>query len=144
MSEEEANTVRRSGPIRITLAASVANNLDALQKSIALLCGHVGCETCFSGHACQFTAERDLVIGPRGTVEARANTQRTFTAQDAADTVFVKVAPEAANNIDAVKALVSQVAGLVGCRACHSGFDIYYAQELGVLSAGARGNVTAV
>jgi hypothetical protein len=146
--KQQAKAVRRGGPIRITLAASVAQNLDALRESITTLATRVGHPNCFSGVDCQFVSEREFVIEAKGIVnpvrDPEPSPWRALTSQGANNTVLVKVAPEAAGNIETVKSIVAQVAGLVGCPGCHSGFDIYYAQEVEVLSAGAQGNVSAV
>jgi hypothetical protein len=144
--KQQAKTVRRGGPVRITLAASVAQNLDALRESITTLATRVGHPNCFSGVDCQFVGEREFVIDAKGSIsssEPEPNPWRALTPQ-VSNTVLVKVAPEAAGNIETVKSIVAQVAGLIGCPGCHSGFDIYYAQEVEVLSAGAQGNVTAI
>ena len=52
-------------PIRVSVPAEVAFNLDGLQKSIANLAKRLGCENCFSGRSCYFTLERDYVINPQ-------------------------------------------------------------------------------
>ena len=52
-------------PIRVSVPAEVAFNLDSLQNSIANLAKRLGCEACFSGRSCYFTLERDYVINPQ-------------------------------------------------------------------------------
>lgn len=51
-------------PIRITIPAKVAYNMDALQKSIVNIAEAIGCRTCFSGADCFFEMTRDFVIDP--------------------------------------------------------------------------------
>src|SRR5690606_38485499 len=62
--------IQRSGPVRISLPASVAYNVDALQKSIAEVVDRLGWTRCFSGANCVFQLERDWVINEKLEVTA--------------------------------------------------------------------------
>jgi len=51
-------------PIRVTIPAKVAFDLEKFQNVIAHLAERLGCPKCFSGRECLFELERDLVIDP--------------------------------------------------------------------------------
>src|SRR5215216_3354862 len=51
------------GPIRVTIPAKIAYNLEALEKGIDSLVDRLGCRPCFSGADCTFMHEREFVLG---------------------------------------------------------------------------------
>jgi len=124
----EIHAVRPSGPVRIALAASVANDLDALKKGITSLVERIGCRTCFSGADCRFSVERDFVIDAERKVHPAAVSQDLAFAS--ARSLTVKLAPAVANNIEGVKGAVEAAVARLGCAPCCSGFDINFQQEI--------------
>ena len=50
------------GAVRISMSATVANDLDTFKKGVAAFAEQVGCPECFSGFDCTFESERDFVI----------------------------------------------------------------------------------
>jgi hypothetical protein len=124
------------GPVRITVPASVAYDLGALQQGIAALVDRLGCRACFSGADCTFHLERDFIINE---VRELKSNPLLATVPDTAPalkgrTVFAKIAPEVSYNLDRVQEAVARVAGLLGCSPCHSGFDIAFLHELEVIN----------
>jgi hypothetical protein len=57
-------------PVRVTLPAKVAFDLDAFQKTLINLAERLGCRPCLSGRACLFTLERDFIVDPAGGIDA--------------------------------------------------------------------------
>ncbi|GEM_PF-4627387 len=57
--------------VRVRMPASVAFNLQTLQKSIANLAERLGCKPCISGFDCTFLLERDYLINERAEVLPR-------------------------------------------------------------------------
>jgi len=60
----EANRLRYNKPVRITVPASVAYDLDKFQTAVANLAERLGCKPCLSGAACIFSLETEFVINP--------------------------------------------------------------------------------
>lgn len=63
----DRNAVRLSavaGPVRVTLPADVAFNLDRLNTSLKNLAERLGHVNCLSGAPCLFTLERDFAVNP--------------------------------------------------------------------------------
>ena len=58
-----------AAPVRVTLPAKVAFDLDAFQKTLVNLAERLGCRPCLSGRACLFTLERDFIVDPAGGLE---------------------------------------------------------------------------
>jgi hypothetical protein len=61
----------RAAAVRVRMPASVAFNLQTLQKSIANLAERLGCKPCISGFDCTFLLERDYLINERAEVLPR-------------------------------------------------------------------------
>ncbi|MGH9760754.1 MAG: hypothetical protein ACREDR_04485 [Blastocatellia bacterium] len=133
---------RGSGPIRITLSASVANDIEALKEGIASLAQRTGHPTCFSGVDCHFINEREFVIDPARKAQSWAIPQGPPLA--ASPSVTVRLTSEVANDINKLKNTVAQVAGKLGCSPCHSGFDILFAEEVEFFAVARDGNVQAL
>jgi len=130
---QKIQATRLDGPVRITMPAAVAYDINAFQKSITTLVERLGCRTCFSGADCTFRLERELVINENLEISPWAG--RVGAADPDGDpalksTVYVKLSPEISYNIDRVQSAVAKIAGLLGCDACCSGFDIAFRQEL--------------
>lgn len=58
--------VTRNQPVRVTLPAKIAYDLDAFQKVTARLAEELGCTRCISGADCTFGLENDWVVNPAG------------------------------------------------------------------------------
>jgi hypothetical protein len=58
----------KSNAIRITVPASVANDLNLFTNMLKELGGRIGCKPCISGAACFFDNERDFVVNPEGKI----------------------------------------------------------------------------
>lgn len=141
--------VQRSRPVRISLPASVAYNVDSLKKSIAEIVDRLGCTRCFSGADCVFQLERDWVVNEkleliarpepdpwRPAVVAEPDPQpwRAVAGPDptpwkAARVANVSLSAKVAFDIDSIQEVVAKVAGKLGHAQCFSGFDIGFGLE---------------
>lgn len=52
-------------PVRITLSAKVAYDLNSFQKVLGSLAERLGCPQCLSGVDCTFQLERNFIVDPR-------------------------------------------------------------------------------
>jgi hypothetical protein len=134
-----------SGPIKITLPAKVAYDLEALQLSIEDIMERLGCKPCFSGANCTFGLEREWVINPAAKFEASSRPVTELFAGDLRGEriggVNAVLAPEVSDNIDRVKEAVAHIVERLGCPQCHSGFDIAFRQELDLITVDKEMNV---
>lgn len=69
MKLDDQLKTQAGGAVRISMAASVANDLDAFKKGIVAFAERLGCPECFSGFDCTFESQRDFVLRPGGEVE---------------------------------------------------------------------------
>jgi hypothetical protein len=145
--------VRSGGPVRISLPARVAYNKDALKKTIVSVVENLGCPRCFSGHDCQFSLERNLIVDPDGKVSGSGESHIPSLAVNPDPVpwkVVVGFQGTVAFNIDQVlKAVDNVIAGLAEinaartagpttefvpgiefCNTCHSGRDVTYVNEV--------------
>lgn len=60
----ESRMLQAERPVRISIPASVAYDLDKFQTSVANLAEILGCYKCLSGRACIFMLEDLFVINP--------------------------------------------------------------------------------
>ncbi|HMB52521.1 MAG TPA: hypothetical protein VKU40_04350 [Thermoanaerobaculia bacterium] len=60
-----------SQPIKVSLPARIAYDLDAFQKVTARLAEELGCTRCISGADCTFGLETDWVVNPAGELLSR-------------------------------------------------------------------------
>jgi hypothetical protein len=51
-------------PVRVSLPARAAYDIEAFNKVVVSLAGRLGCDHCLSGAACFFELERDFVVDP--------------------------------------------------------------------------------
>ncbi len=137
----KAAQIQRSGPVRISLPASVAYNVDALQKSIAEIVDRLGCTRCFSGANCVFQLERDWVINEKLEIHAVLDPEpdpwrfdrvagpdpTPWKASNRA--ASVSLAAKVAYNLADIQKVVAEVAGRLGHPQCFSGFDIGFGLE---------------
>jgi hypothetical protein len=61
---ENKNRSKLTGPVRITVPASVAFNLEKMQAVFRNIGENIGCGTCYSGADCILQFERDWVVDP--------------------------------------------------------------------------------
>jgi hypothetical protein len=133
------------GPVRVSLPARVAFDLDALKKSITGLAEQIGHPACFSGADCLFDFERNFVVDAGAKVSSvpfaggwqqdgsaslgRALPQDPIPLQP----VSVTLAPAVRNDLKKVLAAVDRVVNLLGCPSCHSGFPLHFRDELNLI-----------
>lgn len=133
--DQEKLAKRRTGrAVRLTIPAKVAYNLDAFQESIADLVDRLGCRACFSGADCTFQLERDFVVNEALAMSAA----RSRFADDPvpimpASSLSAAIPTEVSYDINRVQKVVAEIAGLLGCEACCSGFDITFRNQLDFL-----------
>jgi hypothetical protein len=128
MTGEAVKGTQATGAVRVVLPASVAFNLDLLKKSIAGLAEQLGCSTCFSGANCFFQMEREFVVEASRVVARDLGAASAFRPSDAA--VNVALGGGVSHDLNKVLGAVERVVGILGCRACCSGFDVFFRNEL--------------
>jgi hypothetical protein len=121
--------IQRTKPVRISLPASVAYNVDALQKSIAEIVDRLGCTRCFSGADCVFQLERDWVVNEKLQFSVRAGDPSPQPSVAALPAARVGLAARVAYNLGDIQKVVAEVAGRLGHPQCFSGFDIGFGLE---------------
>lgn len=141
-----ATAVQR-GPVRISLPASVAYNVDLLKESIAGIVERLGCTRCFSGADCVFQLERDWVVNEKLELVARAEPDpepwvtgpdptpwRAVAGPDPTPWKMSKISnvslsAKVAFDLERIQEVVARVAGKLGHAQCFSGFDIGFGLE---------------
>ena len=126
MAVAERLEISRKKPVRISIPASVAYNVESLQKSIAEIVDRLGCTRCFSGADCTFQLERDFVVNEKLQVNARALGEPNPQPSRA---VGVSLPGRVAYNLGDIQKVVAEVAGKLGHTACFSGFDLAFGIE---------------
>ncbi len=116
---------RLQGPIRITMPAAVAYDLDAFQRGIAGLVGRLGCQACCSGFDITFLHEREFVINEKLEIATVALPQDPVPMRGVTAILPSKVS----YNLEQVQKVVANIANRLGCQACCSGFDITFLHE---------------
>lgn len=126
---------RRDTPMRLTLSASVANDLGALRKGLKDLAERLGHTACATGcNELHLRLEREFVVS-RSKAAVMLNPQPlppVALPQDPIPWKSVRVsAPsQVLDNIDALSSTLEKVLGKLGCPACCSGYDILFQREL--------------
>lgn len=117
-------------PVRITVPAKVAYNLDLFRKSVISLAERLGCPKCVSGRNCYFQLETDFVINESAKLQNEAfrylgdphpEPNRTATAT-------VNFASKAHYNLEGLLKATEDIVGKLGHTQCISGFDISFEQ----------------
>jgi hypothetical protein len=117
-----------AGPIRVTIPASIAFNADSLQRTITNLAELIGCPKCFSGADCLLQMERNFFVDGTKLMAARGpSIEGPFPDPWV---VSVALAPGVKRDLTKVLAAIDKVNGMLGCRACTSGFDIHLRDAL--------------
>jgi|SRR5664279_288739 len=118
------------GPVRVTIPAKIAYDLGTLEKGIESLVDKLGCRTCFSGADCTFVHEREFVLGE---INAGPRPEPWYESRFEAHQVTILLSKDVSYDLDAVKGALKKIVGLGGCP-CHSGLDISFIHELGLVS----------
>ena len=134
----ERNLPIQGGPVRLTMPARVANDLDGLQRALADLAERMGHPACATGCDTLFLQlEREFGVSvaselnpqplppgpPEFVLEARA-----------AKRVEVSVAPAVSENLESLQRAIAITLDKLGCGACCSGFDITFRRELDLIA----------
>jgi hypothetical protein len=139
------------GTVRISMPASVANDLNAFKKGITALAERLGCGSCFSGVDCTFQMERNFVIDEALNVAPVPSASKGVEVTEiSGPSRGVTVTMPATVDYDLKKIL--HVADLIGRNLgqhwlsgglayCCSGFDITFQQELNFM-VDQEGNVS--
>lgn len=137
MSEQIERNLRKNpiGPIRVSMPAKIAYDLDSFRSSLDEILEDLGCLKCFSGAVCTFELERQYVLGSAERInQFPALGRRDLGARDwvsPSRDVMVSVGnPERTFEIDSIYSIIDKVLGELGCLACCSGFDITFRTEL--------------
>lgn len=129
-AKDNLQTRSAYGPVRITIPAKVAYDLESLQKGIGALVDRLGCHPCFSGADCTFLHERDFIINEKMEVVSGPEPQPWRQPLELRPTAFtVTLGRAEAYDLDKVKDIVARVVGKLGHEGCHSGFDITFRHE---------------
>ena len=133
--------IRARGTVRVSIPAKLAYDPKALKKSIGTLMERLGCSKCFSGANCLFTAERDFVFDPGGSISSplsavALNPQPLPPRETLA---IASLAPGNRYDINKVFKAVDSVIRALGACPCHSGFDVLYQNELPVIGIDENG-----
>jgi hypothetical protein len=141
MSERRTSAIQ-GGPVRLTMPARVANDLDGLQRALANLAdrlGHpacaTGCDTLFLELEHEFSVNEASELNPQplppGPSPDRFVAARSLEARSLASRqVQVSVPARVTDDIDALQKAIGNILGKLGCAACCSGFDIEFRREL--------------
>jgi hypothetical protein len=150
---DETKAAWPGGTVRISMPASVANDLNAFKKGITALAERLGCGSCFSGIDCTFQMERDFIIDEALKVApVHGGSQGMAFSEIAGPSRGVTVSMPPAVHYDLRKIL--NVADIIGRNLgqhwlsgglafCCSGFDITFRQELNFIVDN-NGNVTPI
>jgi hypothetical protein len=143
---------RRGGAVRLTLSATVANDLGALEHSLKSLAERLGHPGCASGCDIlllqlerEFTVDNEVELNPQplppgGPVELNpqplppGETVELNPQPIPPGRVFVMIPDEVNNNIEAIQKALTSTVGKLGCQACCSGFDIFFQRELDMIA----------
>lgn len=137
---EKLRPLQRTEPVRISLPASVAYNVDALQKSIAEIVDRLGCTRCFSGADCVFELERDwlvnekleltpLTASPEPVPWRRSAVRKADGSAPIRAERRVALPAKVAYDLGDIQKVVAKVADKLGHAQCFSGFDIGFGLE---------------
>lgn len=135
----DASMLKQRGAVmRLTLSASVANDLKRLKASLKHLAESLGHSACATGcHSLFLHLERDFVVKmERDSVVLNTQPAQTLTSLDpshepmASRALNVTVAGAVLDNIESLGMAIEKVVGRLGCPRCCSGFDIAFKREL--------------
>lgn len=125
---ENLQSPRRGRPVRLTMPASVANDLGRLQETLVGLAERMGHPTCASGcHPLYFHTESDFIAG--GDVDSNPPPVPWAETAGAGNRIDVFLPEGATYDIEQLKAASEIVAARINCRYCHSGIDPTFRDE---------------
>lgn len=116
-----------TNPVRVSLPASVASDIDRLKKAVGSVLGHLGCQACCSGHDIFFELQREFIFDKDLRETSVAMAGRRGGA--AGKTANIGLNPDAASNIDNVFIAIDKLADLTGHTSCATGCDILFGLE---------------
>ncbi len=125
---EVAKTRVQERPVRLTLPASVANDLEGLQRSLSELAGRMGHPMCASGcNPLYLETERDLILDEQHGLRAGPGPWPWDPALGNRLDVFVS--ESVTYDIELLQRTVAITAERVGHPHCCSGYDIAFRRE---------------
>ena len=130
MLENKLMPSAQNKPIRVTMPASVAFDLDKFQGSVANILSDLGCPECCSGYDITFQLEKEFVINERLEVNSLKRGFALNSENNLGNGVTATLHPQVSNNLENVIGAIARVADRLGHPACCSGFDITFRQEL--------------
>jgi hypothetical protein len=118
-------------PVRVSIPASVAANIDTYKKAIGSVLDRLGCPQCCSGHDIFFELQRDIVLaeGVKDLARVGATPKVEVTALAAQNTLRVGIKPELGDSIDNVFTVLDRIAEISGHPACATGCDMFLQLE---------------
>jgi hypothetical protein len=133
--------------VRVTMSASVANDLDSLQRGIKSLAERLGHPSCATGcDILHLMMERQFVLGDKVALNPQPLPPGPDIElpQDPIPLRPITVSiPERINgDIEGLTKSIASVLGRLGCPACCSGFDILFRREVDMFAVDERLNVT--
>jgi hypothetical protein len=148
MEAAQAGLTVRGGTVRMTMAAKVAGDLGALQRSLKSLAERLGHPACATGcDILHLGMEREYTFGGAGG-EVALNPQplppRELIAGPHPDPwrpVTVAIPDKVSRDINLLTKATATVLGKLGCGQCCSGFDILFRRELDMLAVDENVNV---
>lgn len=143
---------KAGGAIRISMPASIANDLDAFKKGVLAVAERLGCPECFSGFDCTFESERDLVINEKLKVTASAaDVGNGFSRGAGTRRASVPVPPAREFDIGWILERIDILGRNLGSHweqgggaLCCSGFDVTFGREVEFLLDGADNRLLPV
>jgi len=132
------------GAVRISMAASVANDLDTFKKGVAAFAERLGCPECFSGFDCTFESERDFIIDKKLAVTPTAVRAGQAVSRGVRERrVTVPIAPSVEYDLKKILKTIDILGKRIGPHweqggqaMCCSGFDVTFERELRIISDG--------
>lgn len=138
MADPGIKLASKDGAIRLTMPASVANDLPSLQKGLKSLAERIGHPTCFSGYdILHLLHEREFTLDKASKINAeplRVRPDDITQATNSLGSLTVTLPPKVSGNIDSLNKAIATVMGKLGCAACCSGFDILFRKEQDMLA----------
>jgi hypothetical protein len=149
MANDIAFQALRGGPVRLTMAAEIANNVDSLQSGLKNLAEKMGHLQCFTGcDVFHLGMERQFVVNSINELNPQplppGPLDKFGLPQDPVPIVNVLVPTEVMNDIGAINKVAADVLGKLGCAACCSGFDIAFRRQLDDFRVDGKLNVERV
>jgi hypothetical protein len=149
MAEAKVAVTRRSGAVRLTVPALIANDLRALERGLESLAERLGHTTCATGcDILEIMLEREFVLSeavalnPQPLPPRGPHPDPWWTGPHPDPRVVAVTIPDAVNNnIDALKRAVAVAVDKLGCSSCCSGFDIAFRREVGTMALDENLNV---